>query len=536
MAIIKHISIKNSNYDAATDYLTLKHDEFTNKPILDENGDKIPRDEFLIEGINCNPFTFGRECEATNAHYGKNQTKDEIKAHHYIISFDPRDKDDNSLTLHSAETMAIDFAKRNFPGHQAIICAHPDGHNSAGNIHVHIVINSLRKFDVPTTLIENNPLLAERPGDALAGHKHHVTNQLLNYLKQETMTMCQNHSLYQVDLLSPAKVKITEREYWAKRKGQAKLDKENAKDIANGKSPKQTIYQTDKDFLRAAITAVLKDSTSYDSLKDKLFNDYGITVTESRGKICYILPDKSRPIRGRQLGTDFEKTHIDEVIAENISSLSDKKYKSSIRLITDIETCLKAQENAGYARKVKISNLQKMADTMSFILANNIESVEALDMLLASTSGDVRLKHKTLKATESRLTQINLLIKYTGQYLANKAIYKQYISAKNKAKFREAHHTEITLYEAARKYLKENTSSNSSNGVAKFTVPNLKKLKEEKERLVPQKNSQYEEYSYARAKYRELQTVHRNIHTILDIPLSTNEQATPKKVKSEQHI
>ena len=154
-----------------------------------------------------------------------------------------------------------------------------DGHNSAGNIHVHIVINSLRKFDVPTTLIENNPLLAERPGDALAGHKHHVTNQLLNYLKQETMTMCQSHSLYQVDLLSPAKVKITEREYWARRKGQARLDKENAKDIANGKSPKQTIYQTDKDYLRAAITTVLQDSSSYDIFKYKLFNDYGITVT-----------------------------------------------------------------------------------------------------------------------------------------------------------------------------------------------------------------------------------------------------------------
>ena len=115
MAIIKHISIKNSNYDAATDYLTLKHDEFTNKPILDENGNKIPREEYLIEGINCNPFTFGRECEATNALYGKNQTSDEIKAHHYIISFDPRDRDENGLTLEQAQKLAIAFARKNFP-------------------------------------------------------------------------------------------------------------------------------------------------------------------------------------------------------------------------------------------------------------------------------------------------------------------------------------------------------------------------------------------------------------------------------------
>ena len=149
MAVIKHISIKNSNYDAAVDYLTLKHDEFTNKPILDENGNKIPRDEFLIEGIGYDPFTFGRECEATNALFHKNQNREDIKAHHYIISFDPRDRDENGLTSERAQALAMNFARKNFPGHQIIVCTHPDSHNSAGNIHVHIVFNSVRKTDVP---------------------------------------------------------------------------------------------------------------------------------------------------------------------------------------------------------------------------------------------------------------------------------------------------------------------------------------------------------------------------------------------------
>ena len=116
-------------------------------------------------------------------------------------------------------------------------------------------------------------------------------------------------------------------------------------------------------------------------------------------------------------------------------------------------------------------------------------------------------------------------------------MYKQYISSKNKSVFHEAHHTEITLYESARKYLKENAPGTSSDGGgAKFTIPNIKKLREETEKLVLRKNMQYEEYSYAIAKYRELQTVHQNVHTIIDIPLSQNEQATPKKGKSEQHI
>lgn len=53
MAVIKHIEIKNSNYDVVYDYLTTKHDEFTSKPILDENGKRIPRKRVLIEDINC---------------------------------------------------------------------------------------------------------------------------------------------------------------------------------------------------------------------------------------------------------------------------------------------------------------------------------------------------------------------------------------------------------------------------------------------------------------------------------------------------
>ena len=81
---------KNRNYDAAYNYLT-------SKPVLDEKGKRIPREIFIIKGINCNPTSFGRECEDLNLRYGKNKKSSEIK-HHYIISFDPRDRDGNGLT------------------------------------------------------------------------------------------------------------------------------------------------------------------------------------------------------------------------------------------------------------------------------------------------------------------------------------------------------------------------------------------------------------------------------------------------------
>ncbi len=79
----------------------------------------------------------------------KNQKREDVKSHHYIISFDPRDGPDNGLTVDRAQELGEQFCEEHFPGHQALVCTHPDGHNHSGNIHVHIVINSLRIEEVP---------------------------------------------------------------------------------------------------------------------------------------------------------------------------------------------------------------------------------------------------------------------------------------------------------------------------------------------------------------------------------------------------
>ena len=71
-----------------------------------------------------------------------------MKTHHYIISFDPRDAADNGLTMETAQALGLKFCEENFPGHPAIVCTHPDGHNHSGNIHVHIVIGSVRTREV----------------------------------------------------------------------------------------------------------------------------------------------------------------------------------------------------------------------------------------------------------------------------------------------------------------------------------------------------------------------------------------------------
>ena len=504
MAVIKHIAVKNTRYVDAVNYLEFQHNELTNKPIRDKNGQLIERDGILIDGVNCTPQSFPRDCTELNQRYGKNNSKQEIKAHHYILSFDPRDREDNGLTVERAQKLGIDFCKEHFPGHQAIVCTHPDGHNGAGNIHVHIVINSLRMEDV-----ELKPYM-ERPSDSLAGYKHHVSDDYLEYLKQETMLLCQRENLYQVDLLSPAKVRITDREYWAARRGQAKLEKQlpRGTDSSSTKNEAPT-FETEFAILRKAISVSMGDSHSVDELKDKLLENYGIYLFESRGRFSYQIPGRSKSISARKLGTDYDRAFIESFFEK--SGKQAKKEKTApapaVKLIVDLESIVKAQNNPRYANKVTISNIQEAAKTLVFLEENGIKDREELTRLLESTNQDKAEKLGALKATEARLKTVNLLIKYSGQYYANKQVYSEYLKAKNKAQFREKHDAEITIYEAARRQLKELSGGEK--------IPTLQHLREEKDSLILAKNEQYEEYSFAKAKQKELQTVVTNLDKVL---------------------
>ena len=86
MAIVKHIKSRNANYSAAINYLLFEHDEKTGKKIVDESGRSILRKEFYMDGLNCDPMSFDKECELTNAHFHKNKKHEDIKSSlHYQL-------------------------------------------------------------------------------------------------------------------------------------------------------------------------------------------------------------------------------------------------------------------------------------------------------------------------------------------------------------------------------------------------------------------------------------------------------------------
>ena len=312
MAILKHIASKNADYGEALEYLVFEHDEKTGKPIRNEDGQLVMRNRFIIDGINCEAFAFDKACEILNAKYHKNCTRGEIKSHHYILSFDPKDSTECGLTLERAQELGMEFAVRNFPGHQILVCAHDEGHNKSRNIYVHMVLNSIRMLDV------ERQLFMEREIDCKAGYKHHVTKEYFNYLLRDVMDMCQREGLHQVDLLSPAATKITDREYRAQQRGQKELDELNEQIVAMQMKPTTTIFQTQKQFLRDAILKTAAQASSLEEFQNLLKERHGITVKEQRGVFSYLHPDRKKYIRARALGNDYEKEHILELIRRGI--------------------------------------------------------------------------------------------------------------------------------------------------------------------------------------------------------------------------
>ena len=396
MATFKHISSKNADYGAAEAYLTFEHDEFTMKPTLDENGRLIPREDYRISSLNCGGEDFAVACMRANLRYEKNQKREDVKSHHYIISFDPRDGTDNGLTVDRAQELGEQFCKAHFPGHQALICTHPDGHNHSGNIHVHIVINSLRIYEVPLL-----PYM-DRPADTREGCKHRCTNAAMEYFKSEVMEMCHREGLYQIDLLSGSKERITEREYWAAKKGQLALDKENAAREAAGQPTKPTKFETDKAKLRRTIRQALSQATSFDEFSSLLLRE-GVTVKESRGRLSYLTPDRTKPITARKLGDDFDKAAVLVLLTQNAHRAAEQskailEYPAAVKKLSQGEKTTKTTpadntlqrmvdreakraegKGVGYDRWAAKHNLKQMAATVTAYQQYGFSSPEELD-------------------------------------------------------------------------------------------------------------------------------------------------------------
>jgi len=526
LATFKHISSKNADYGAAEQYLTFEHDEFTMKPTLDENGRLVPREDYRLATLNCGDEDFAVACMRSNLRYGKNQKREDVKSHHYIISFDPRDGTDNGLTVDKAQSLGEEFCKEHFPGHQAIVCTHPDGHNHSGNIHVHIVINSLR--------IEAVPLLPymDRPADTKDGCKHRCTDAAMEYFKSEVMEMCHRENLYQIDLLHGSKNRVTEREYWAQKKGQLALDKENAAREATGQPTKPTKFETDKAKLRRTIRQALSQAGSFDEFASLLLRE-GVTVKESRGRLSYLTPDRTKPITARKLGDDFDKAAVLALLTQNAHRAAEQttaipEYPhtqkerlreektaktapadNTLQRMVDREAKRAEGKGVGYDRWASLHNLKQMAATHNFLMENELLDLDKLDAAVESSRKALSEARESLRGIEQSISDKKSLRKVVNDYRRTRPTIDAHkkLSGRKAENYRQSHEAEFIIYEAALRQLKVLAPGKK--------LPATSKLNTEIEALISEKNAAYNTYRTAKAEYEQLATAKRNAEQIL---------------------
>ena len=526
LATFKHISSKNADYGAAEAYLTFEHDEFTMKPTLDENGRLIPREDYRISSLNCGGEDFAVACMRANLRYEKNQKREDVKSHHYIISFDPRDGTDNGLTVDRAQALGEKFCAEHFPGHQALVCTHPDGHNHSGNIHVHIVINSLRIYEVPLL-----PYM-DRPADTREGCKHRCTNAAMEYFKSEVMEMCHREGLYQIDLLNGSKERITEREYWAAKKGQLALDKENAVREAAGQPTKPTKFETDKAKLRRTIRQALSQAGSFDEFSSLLLRE-GVTVKESRGRLSYLTPDRTKPITARKLGDDFDKAAVLALLTQNAHRAAEQttaipEYPhtqkerlreektaktapadNTLQRMVDREAKRAEGKGVGYDRWASLHNLKQMAATHNFLMENELLDLDKLDAAVESSRKALSEARESLRGIEQSISDKKSLRKVVNDYRRTRPTIDAHkkLSGRKAENYRQSHEAEFIIYEAALRQLKVLAPGKK--------LPATSKLNTEIEALISEKNAAYNTYRTAKAEYEQLATAKRNAEQIL---------------------
>ena len=497
MATLKHIASKNSDYTAIEAYLVYQHDAFTGKQLLDEHGKPKLRESYILDTLECGEASFAMACLLANRKYDKNNHPDDIKSHQYIISFDPRDAAENGLTMEKAQALGLNFCKENFPGHPAIVCTHPDGHNHSGNIHVHIVIGSIRMREV-----ERKPYM-QKPRDWCEGMKHSSTAQTMRHLRVEVMELCEGAGLYQIDLLNGSKVRVSEREYWMKQRGQLKLDHENAALLATGQQPTQTKFETAKEVLRRQISEVLNVATSFEDFSDRLLQQYGITVKESRGRLSYLPAGRTKFIRAHSIGDKFDKAAVLATLQANAEREPKAQFKQdTIGKLIDIQSKMTEGKGIGYKRWLTKHNLKVMAQTVKLLQEKGLTDEDALNQRIAELEAKYHDSLAVVKDLESCMKANKELRYHVAAYTSTKNVAQQLKTAKRPAAFEEQHRAELTAYRAAAAYFK-------ANNITK--LPSPKKLEAEYAQLASEKAKFYEQYKEAKEELLKLKTAKQNV-------------------------
>jgi len=173
------------------------------------------------------------------------------------------------------------------------------------------------------------------------------------------------------------------------------------------------------------------------------------------------------------------------------------------------------------AKVQRITSLSVVKSAVEFLEQYNITTLSKLQKTLAATETKFNEVNEKTKTVEERLKKLNPLIKQSDLYLQHKEINKLYKQQKPKHKdrFYETHRTELTLYQAAERFLQANLDG---------TTLNTKAWKKEAAELTAEKDKLYQDYKGLKEGVRQMGIVRRSVEHILD---NTEKMEQPQQQK-----
>ena len=167
---------------------------------------------------------------------------------------------------------------------------------------------------------------------------------------------------------------------------------------------------------------------------------------------------------------------------------------------------LLSSENKSHRKT--IIDLKTAATTFAFLQENNISNLPELHEKINNMRGDFDDVRKKLKSVERRLETLDKHILQSENYKKYRAVYKKYKEQKPKQQdaFYESYRAELTLYNAAEKYLKAHL-----NGHKEIPLPNWKA---EHKKLTIEKDKLYEEFCHQKENVRKVEVIQKSVDNI----------------------
>ena len=215
-----------------------------------------------------------------------------------------------------------------------------------------------------------------------------------------------------------------------------------------------------------------------------------MTVKESRGRLSYLTPDRTKPITARKLGDDFDRAAVLAVLEQNAQRGVTVRYtpqhqaaraaeqtaaipeylhagkgrlqgektgkidprQDSVQRLVDIEQKMAEGKGKGYERWAKIHNLKQAAKTLTIYQQYGFSSPEQLEAAVATAYQEMRQTSGELKALETKLQGKRELRQQVLAYAKTKPIregLKAQKSEKARAAYRQANESDFIIAEAA---------------------------------------------------------------------------------------